>query len=105
MITFLARRPVLSGSLLLALAWAGFTWLASETPEDKASGRRPTASGTGKRPPRVVHGAGPRGAGTVALRSFVAEEKVTSQQPAVVAAALNRAANRLAGEVAAWVKG
>jgi cholesterol transport system auxiliary component len=49
--------------------------------------------------------AGPRGAGTVALRSFVAEEKVTSQQPAVVAAALNRAANRLAGEVAAWVKG
>jgi len=49
--------------------------------------------------------AGPRGAGTVALRSFVAEEKVASQQPAVVAAALNRAANRLAGEVAAWVKG
>ena len=49
--------------------------------------------------------AGPRGAGTVALRSFVAEEKVTSQQPAVIAAALNRAANRLAGEVAAWVKG
>ncbi len=48
MITFLARRPVLSGSLLLALAWAGFTWLASETPEDKASGRRPTASGTNK---------------------------------------------------------
>ena len=49
--------------------------------------------------------AGPRGAGTVALRSFVAEEKVDSQQPAVVAAALNRAANRLAGEVAVWVKG
>lgn len=49
--------------------------------------------------------AGPRGAGTVALRSFVAEEKVASQQPAVVAAALNRAANRLAGEVTAWVKG
>jgi cholesterol transport system auxiliary component len=49
--------------------------------------------------------AGPRGAGTVALRSFVSEEKVTSQQPAVVAAALNRAANRLAGEVAGWVKG
>ena len=48
--------------------------------------------------------AGPRGGGTVALRSFVAEEKVASQQPAVVAAALNRAANRLAGEVAAWVK-
>ncbi|WP_310475531.1 ABC-type transport auxiliary lipoprotein family protein [Sandarakinorhabdus sp.] len=49
--------------------------------------------------------AGPRGAGTVALRSFVAEEKVSSQQPAVVAAALNRAANRLAGEVAAWARG
>jgi cholesterol transport system auxiliary component len=48
--------------------------------------------------------AGPRSSGTVALRSFVVEEKVTSQQPAVVAAALNRAANRLAGEVAAWVK-
>lgn len=49
--------------------------------------------------------AGPRGGGTVALRSFVAEEPVASQQPAVVAAALNRAANRLAGEVAGWVKG
>jgi cholesterol transport system auxiliary component len=49
--------------------------------------------------------AGPRSAGTVALKSFVAEEKVASQQPAVVAAALSRAANRLAGEVAAWVKG
>lgn len=49
--------------------------------------------------------AGPRGAGTVSLRSFVVEEKVTSQQPAMVAAALNRAANRLATDVAAWVKG
>ena len=65
MITFLARRPVFSGSLLLALGWAGFTWLASETPEDKASGRRPTASGinkttTGSRPaanaPRSIRG-------------------------------------------------
>ena len=65
MITFLARRPVLSGLLLLALVWAGFTWLASETPEDKASGRRPTASGinkttTGSRPaanaPRSIRG-------------------------------------------------
>lgn len=46
----------------------------------------------------------PRGAGTVALRSFVVEENVTSQQPAAVAAALSRAANRLAGDVAAWVK-
>ena len=49
--------------------------------------------------------AGPRGAGSVALKSFIAEEPVASQQPAAVAAALNRAANRLAGEVAAWVKG
>lgn len=49
--------------------------------------------------------AGPRGGGTVALRSFVAEEPVASQQPAAVAAALGRAANRLAAEVSAWVKG
>jgi cholesterol transport system auxiliary component len=49
--------------------------------------------------------AGPRGAGTVALKSFVAEEPVISQQPAVVADALNRAANRLASNVASWVKG
>jgi cholesterol transport system auxiliary component len=49
--------------------------------------------------------AGPRGAGTVALKSFVAEEPAASDEPAAVAAALNRAANRLAGEVAAWVKG
>lgn len=49
--------------------------------------------------------AGPRGGATVALRSFVAEEPVPSQQPAAVAAALSRASNRLAGEVAAWVKG
>lgn len=49
--------------------------------------------------------AGPRGTGTVALKSFVAEEPVTSQQPAAVAAALNRAANRLANDVASWLKG
>jgi cholesterol transport system auxiliary component len=49
--------------------------------------------------------AGPRSGGTVALRSFVAQEPVASQQPEAVAAALGRAANRLAGEVAAWVKG
>lgn len=48
MITFLARRPVLSGLLLLALVWAGITWLVSETPEDKVSSRRPTASVTTK---------------------------------------------------------
>lgn len=49
--------------------------------------------------------AGPRSAGTVALKSFVAEEPVASQQPAAVAAALSRASNRLAADVAAWVKG
>ena len=48
MITFLARRPVLIGLLLLALVWAGFTWLVSEAPEDKTSGRSSTASGTNK---------------------------------------------------------
>lgn len=49
--------------------------------------------------------AGPRGGGTVALKSFVAEEPVPSQQPAAVAAALSRASNRMAAEVATWVKG
>ncbi|WP_205599585.1 ABC-type transport auxiliary lipoprotein family protein, partial [Sandarakinorhabdus rubra] len=49
--------------------------------------------------------AGPRSGGSVALRSFVAEEPVASQQPAAVAAALNRAANRVASDVASWVKG
>jgi cholesterol transport system auxiliary component len=49
--------------------------------------------------------AGPRGAGTVALKSFVVEEATPSDQPAAVAAALNRAANRLAADVALWVKG
>ena len=48
MITFLARRPLLIGLVLLALAWAGFTWLVSETPEDKVSSRRSTASVTTK---------------------------------------------------------
>lgn len=48
--------------------------------------------------------AGPQGSGSVALKHFVAEEPVASEQPAAVAAALNRAANRLAGEVAGWVK-
>jgi cholesterol transport system auxiliary component len=62
----------------------------------------------GKRVVRVRYDAqlaGPRGAGTVALKSFVVEEPAASDQPGAVAAALNRAANRLAGEVAAWVKG
>jgi hypothetical protein len=45
---FLARRPLLIGCLLFGLVWAGFTWLASDTSEGKASGRSPTASGTNK---------------------------------------------------------
>jgi hypothetical protein len=45
---FLARRPLLTGLVLFALAWAAFTWLASDTSEDKVSGRSPTASGTNK---------------------------------------------------------
>jgi hypothetical protein len=45
---FLSRRPLLIGLLLFALVWAGFTWLASDTSEGKASGRSPTASGTNK---------------------------------------------------------
>ena len=51
MITFLAQRPLLIGLLLFGLVWAGFTWLVSETPEDKTFGRRPTASGTNKTTP------------------------------------------------------
>ncbi len=45
---FRARRPLLIGLLLLGVVWAGFTWLASDTSEGKASGRSPTASGTNK---------------------------------------------------------
>lgn len=51
MITFLARRPLLIGLLLFGLVWAGFTWLASDTSEDKTFGRRPTANGTNKTTP------------------------------------------------------
>ncbi len=42
--------------------------------------------------------------GPVALRRFDASEPVVSQSPADVAVALNTAANRLAGDVAGWVK-
>ena len=48
MITFLARRPVLSGLLLLALVWAGFTWLGSGSSEGKVSGQPAVARGTNK---------------------------------------------------------
>lgn len=42
--------------------------------------------------------------GPVALRRFDASEPVVSQSPADVAVALNTAANRLAGDVAGWIK-
>jgi cholesterol transport system auxiliary component len=44
-----------------------------------------------------------RTAPTVMLRRFDAMEPVAAQTPVAVAAALNRAANRVAVEVAAWV--
>lgn len=46
-----------------------------------------------------------RTAPTVMLRRFDAVEPVSAQTPAAVAAALNRAANRVALEVASWVTG
>ncbi len=46
-----------------------------------------------------------RTAPTVMLRRFDAEEPVAAQTPVAVAAALNRAANRVAVDVAAWVTG
>jgi cholesterol transport system auxiliary component len=48
---------------------------------------------------------GPTGNGLVSIRRFDASEPVASQNPAAVAAALNRAANRVAADVASWVKG
>ncbi len=45
--------------------------------------------------------AGPRGT-SVALRRFEASEDVASETPVEVAAALNRAANRVAADVAEW---
>ena len=41
--------------------------------------------------------------GRIGLRRFDAEEAATDQSPAGVAAALNRAANRIAADVATWV--
>ncbi|KPF67315.1 hypothetical protein IP88_12310 [alpha proteobacterium AAP81b] len=43
--------------------------------------------------------------GQVGIRRFEASEAVADQSPTAVAAALNRAANRVAAEVAEWVKG
>lgn len=48
--------------------------------------------------------AGARGGGAVSLRRFEASEPVTSQQPVAVAEALNRAANKVAADVAAWTR-
>ena len=48
MITFLARRPVLSGLLLLALVWAGFTWLGSGSSDGNAPRQPNVARGTNK---------------------------------------------------------
>ncbi len=45
------------------------------------------------------------GGETVSLRRFEATEPAFDQRPAAVAAALNRAANRVAAETAAWVSG
>jgi cholesterol transport system auxiliary component len=42
--------------------------------------------------------------GRVGIRRFEASEPVADQSPPAVAAALNRAANRVAAEVADWVK-
>lgn len=42
--------------------------------------------------------------GRIGIRRFEASEPVGDQSPAAVAAALNRAANRVAGEVADWVR-
>jgi cholesterol transport system auxiliary component len=49
--------------------------------------------------------ASPRGAPgtTVSLRRFDASEPADDKSPVAVAAALNRAANRVAADVAAWV--
>ncbi len=44
-------------------------------------------------------------AASVALQRFETTESVADQSPAAVAAALNRAANRIAADVAAWVSG
>ena len=46
--------------------------------------------------------ANPRAADTVKLRRFETTEPAADQRPVAVAAALNRAANRIAAEVATW---
>lgn len=46
-----------------------------------------------------------RGRASVATQRFEARVPVTAAQPALVAPALNQAANQIAGQVAAWVGG
>lgn len=46
---------------------------------------------------------GHAGSDTIQSRRFAARVPVTSEQPEVVAAALNQAANQVAGEVADWI--
>jgi cholesterol transport system auxiliary component len=47
----------------------------------------------------------PRAPQALLLRRFDASEPAADQRPVAVAAALNRAANRVAGDVAAWAAG
>ena len=68
---FLSRRPLLIGLLLFALVWAGFTWLASETPEGKTSGRSPTTSGTNK----VTTGSRPAASAPRSIQGLTVDDK------------------------------
>ena len=68
---FFASRPLLSGLLLLALVWAGFTWLASDTSEGKTSGRSPTASGTNK----TTTGSRPAASAPRSLQGLTVDDK------------------------------
>jgi hypothetical protein len=70
-ITFLARRPLLIGLLLFGMVWAGFTWLASDTSEGKASGRSPTASGTNK----TTTGSRPAASAPRSLQGLTVDDK------------------------------
>jgi len=61
---------------------------------------------TGDRVVKVRYNATLAGPGSkVAVRQFAGSEPVASDDPKAVAAALNRAANRVAADVAAWVAG
>ncbi len=68
---FLSRRPLLIGLVLFALAWAAFTWLASGSSEDNASGRSPTANGTHK----ATTGSRPAASAPRSLQGLTVDEK------------------------------